>query len=221
MDEKLAGQSARPRATRWLRGQPWLMALVAATVVLLVALVAASVAVVHPQGTSAQVVPTATTVTTAVPTPTNRPGYHYYNEATSDFQVQYPLTWQTVPQNPGVEIDDNTASPTYIMQVLLPTQNLDAQTDWIEYEFNNLKQTSGTTGFRQVGTRAVVSINGVAWTSALAQLQQGTTPITVRVLVARHHDRVYIINLLAANITIDDAEQRYFNDMLSTFTFLT
>jgi hypothetical protein len=222
MDEQHDAGMASPPETPWtrLRGQPWLLALVVATVALVVALVAMSVAFVRSTRTTVQIVPTATPTEVVLPTPTNRPGYHYYSEAPSHFQIQYPLAWQTVPQNPGVEIDDNTAAPSYIMQILLPTQNLDVQTDWIQYEFKNLKGTTGTTGFTQVGGRAVVSINGVAWTSASAQLQQGPTAISVRVMVTVYRDRVYIINLLAANTSMEVAQARYFNDMLGTFTFL-
>ena len=222
MDEKHVEKHTplRSVAGPWLHGQPWLRALVAATAALVVVLVVLSVAFVHPTATIAQVIPTATPTTTVLPTPTNKPGFRYYNESASNFQVQYPLAWQTVPQNPGVEIDDSTTPPVYIMQVLLPTQNLDVQTDWIQYEFKNLKQTPGTTNFEQIGQHAVVSINGIAWTSAQAQLQQASTSITVRVLVTSHRDRIYIINLLAENISMDAAQQRYFNDMLGTFAFL-
>lgn len=205
----------------WLVRHRWSAALVGSVAILALGLLGSSLGlIVAPTApTMAVVVPTPTAILT--PTPSPKPGFTYYTEAVSNFQMQYPIGWVAVPQNPGVEIDDNAPSPTYIMQVLMPTANLDLQTDWVQYEFNNLRQTSGTSNFQQVGSLSQMVVGGELWSSKLATLQQGTNTITVRVLATVHHDRAYIINLLAANVDMTTAQTRYFNDILNTFAFLT
>ena len=161
------------------------------------------------------------TLTLATPTPLPQPGYLYYTENTSNFQVQYPAGWATMPQNPGVEIDDNAQNPTFVMQVLLPTDNQNPQTDWVQYEFDNLRQTSGTSNFQSIAGVTQFVIGGEEWMSRTAMLQQGNNMIAVRVLATVHLGRPYIINMLAANVDIATAQSRYFNAILSTFAFLT
>lgn len=163
-------------------------------------------------------VPTATALLpTATPLP--QPGYAYYTDHASGFQIQYPHSWQSIPQNPGVEIDDSAQNPAYVMQVLLPAETQDATTDWVAYELNNLRQTSGTTAFKRLDGTLQLQAGGLTWTGAAATLQQGTTTINVQVYSTVHLDRTYVINLLAANAPIETARARYFNTMLNTLAF--
>jgi hypothetical protein len=202
----------------WLRHR-WSLALMGCSVTALVlALVVASGLSIVGTSPTAHAQPTATATPMQLTPP--KPGYAYYTEAPSDFQVQYPQAWLVTQKNPGVEFDDNPQNPSAIMQVLLPSQPQDPQTDWVQYELDNLRQTTGATNFQQIGGRAQQDIDGETWTSGDARILQDGTTIAVRVLAAVHHDRVYIINLFAANMTMDTAQQKYFAGMLSTFAFL-
>ncbi len=207
----------------WQQRHPWTLALIGITVALvLVALIGSGLSAVGGHGTTATAAPTPTPpLASLTPTPMPTPGYMYYTETVSGFQMQYPQSWQVITKNPGVEFDDNAQDPTYVLQVLLPNATLNLQTDWVQYEFGNLRQTAGTSNFQQTGGTTQLMIGGVAWTSGQAQLQQGTTTIAVRVLATVHHDRAYIINLLAANISMTTAQQQHFDAMLATFMFLS
>ena len=217
----LRGEGWLSMRRSWLLHHRWSTALMGIVAILVVGLLSTSLGFSHGMVATTSLTMATPTLLGATPTPPPQLGFTYYTEDVSNFQVQYPDGWATVPQNPGVEIDDNTLNPTFIMQVLLPTENLDPQTDWVQYEFDNLRQTSGISNFQPtVGTTQFV-IGGEQWTSRTAMLQQGTNIIAVRVLATVHHDRPYIINMLAANVDIAAAQNRYFTNILSTFAFLT
>ncbi len=199
----------------------WSAALVGSVAILALGLLGSSLGLIAGPTTPTTSVVVATPTPLLTPTPSPKPGFSYYTEAVSNFQVQYPSGWVVVPQNPGVEVDDSPQTPTYIQQELMPTENLDLQTNWVQYEFNNLRQTSGTSNFQQIGGISQMVIGGEQWNSGLATLLQGTNTITVRVFATVHHDRAYIINLLAANVDMTTAQTQYFNDILNTFAFLT
>jgi hypothetical protein len=207
----------------WHQRHPWSLALIGIIAALvLVAITGSGIAAIGGRGTTATVAPTPTPkLASLTPTPLPTPGFAYYSEPVSGFQVQYPQTWQVITKNPGVEFDDNVQNPTLVLQILLPSATLDLQTDWVQYEFSNLRQTAGTSNFQQVGDTTPMTIGGVSWMSGQAQLQQGATTIAVRVLATVHHDRAYIINLLAANMSMAAAEQQHFDAILSTFAFLS
>jgi hypothetical protein len=210
----------------WLMSRRWSAALIGIVVVLVGALVVSTLGIVGgapAAGTSVAIMPSATpTLIVGTPTPTVLPGFSYYTESSSNFQIQYPTGWMTVAQNPGVEIDDNGQNPTYVVQVLLPTENLNLQTDWIQYEFNSLRQSNGTSHFIQLSNSTTpLIVGGEQWESGTATLQQGTNVIAVQVLATVHQNRAYIINLLAANVPMATAQQQYFANILDTFAFLT
>ncbi len=200
----------------WLRRHPWSTAL--AVVMIAVALTGSGVTLAHHLPSPMMSGP----VTAALPSPTPppRPGFLYYTETLSSFQVQYPAAWQAIPQNPGVELDDSTANPAYIMQVLLPSDSQDQATDWVQYEFSNLSQQAGPSNFTQLSHPGQMTLNGIVWQTGEAHLQQGVTSISVLVLATVHNNRAYVINLLAANQSMAEARRHIFDQILETFAFL-
>jgi hypothetical protein len=203
----------------WFARHRWTAALVGGVLLTLLGLIASSVQFAHhPTGVAAA---TATpTQLVATSTPPAKAGFTYYTETVSGFQTQYPTNWEHIPQNPGVEFDDSAQNPTYILQILVPTEGSDSTTDWVQYEMNNLRQNAGTTGFQQTAGTQQAIIGGVTWTGGAATLQQGTTTIAVQVYATVHKDRAYIINMLAANTSLEAARAQYFNSILDSFNFL-
>jgi hypothetical protein len=197
---------------------PWSLALLGSVaLVVVIAVVSSSLAAISVPRRHAQ----AATATPAAPTPTLTPGYAYYTEAASGFQVQYPQSWQVITKNPGVEFDDNALDPTYVVQVLVPSTMLASQADWVEYELKNISQTAGVSAVQRIGGDTQVVVGGVPWTSAVAQVQQSNVTIAVRVLATMYHDRAYIINLLAENMQPGAATPNEFAAMLASFSFVT
>jgi hypothetical protein len=196
---------------------PWSLALIGSVALLVViAVVSSSLAIIAPPHRHARTA----TPTPVAPTPTLVPGFAYYTEATSGFQVQYPQSWQVITKNPGVEFDDNVQDPTYVMQVLVPSAMMASQADWVQYELTNISQTAGVSALQQIGSDTQVLVGGVAWTSATAQVQQSNIIIAVRVLATIYHDRAYIINLLAENTPTGVATPNEFAPMLASFAFV-
>jgi hypothetical protein len=205
---------------RWRRYR-WSVALIALTVVVLLVLVAGSLlpsSSAPPRATSATPTPT---LPAASPTPALLPGFIYYTDNVSGFQAQYPASWQSISHNPGVEFDDSVQNPTYILQILLPTDSQDTTTDWVAYELRTLSQQVGQGHFIQLPGTVTLIAGGSLWTGSAAQITQGQTTIAVQVVVTVHEGRVYVINMLAANVSMSEAQARYFNEILDTFIFLS
>ena len=156
----------------WHQRHPWSLALIGIMAALvLFTLVGSGIATIGGRGTTATAAPTPTaTLASLTPTPQPTPGFAYYTETVSGFQLQYPQTWQVITKNPGVEFDDNAQNPTYVLQILLPSATLDLQTDWVQYEFANLRQTAGTSNFQQTGGTAQMTIGGVPWMLSLIHI---------------------------------------------------
>lgn len=213
------GRLASPAQRSWFARYRWTEALIGVVTLVIAGMLATSLSLAHEHSTvNAPSIPTATVPLPTV-TPLPQPGFVYYTDSAVGFQLQYPHGWQSIPQNPGVEIDDSAQNPAFILQVLLPTENQDGTTDWVAFELNNLRQNTGTTGFKRLEGTLHLQAGGMTWTGAAATLQQGTTTINVQVYSTVRQGRAFVINLLAANAPIETARTRYFNAMLSTLTF--
>lgn len=205
---------------QWLSRHRWSGALVITAAMLVVALVASSTSTISENRPPPHVQATTTTTPLPTSTPAPQPGYAYYTDTVMGFQMQYPLKWQSVAQNPGAEFDDNIENPAYIMQVLWPVDSQDPTTDWVQYEMDNLRQTSGTTSFHQTDTSLQRVIGGETWKGGAAEIEQGNAKSSVLVFATIHNDHAYVINMLAADVSMSSALSHYFNPMLETFTFL-
>lgn len=175
---------------------------------------------------------TATTRPTVTPTPpdgiTPMPGFAVYKDQVQGFIIQYPYTWTYTPANPGIEFDDDSNSPGYIVQVLVPGDATSAgngaqQNDaaaWVSYELGNLsKQWQGN--FEQVpGPSPDVRIGGVVWQTGMALLGSSTSRARVQVYATVYHGKPYIINVLTAENEFTFGSHAYFEPMLRSFVFL-
>ncbi len=217
--EKPAERDALSASGVWLRRHRWSSALAVLLGGAAVVLLASGVLLAMHDQTGAQIVKPTPTPTPGLATPTLVPGFVYYTDPVSGFQAQYPTSWQSIPQNPGVEFDDSQ-TPTYILQILLPTDGLDVTRDWVAYEMGVLRQSYGTGNFQQAPGTITASIGGALWTGGAATIKQGQINFAVKVLTTVHDGHVFVINMYAANVSMADAESRYFDTILNSFIFL-
>lgn len=232
-----------PRQRRRLAGLGgWLMATTSLVLVAVLALLFADSA--RPQQTQGKAAPTPTA--TAKPTPTSTPyplptpmtGFQVYADRADGFFLQYPTGWTTTPSNPGVELTDDSNSPTFIVQVLIPAAasitgagaNASDPSALVNFELNTLATQWPAGAFTHTpGPNTVTTIGGVQWqggvglVSTSANDATNATPgahIKVQVYATVYHGKPYVINLLAPNDLFQAGMDGSFSQVLSTFTFL-
>lgn len=186
-----------------------------------VALVLATLLIIHPWQRANAGHPATMTTASQTPFPTPLPGFALYVEANSGFQLQYPQQWDNIAQNPGIEFDDNAQNPVYIVQVLVPTDSQDANIDWVTYELERLNETTNATNFQRQADVPQRTISGELWNGGEANLTVGADSITVQVYATIHQGKPYLINLIADSDVMLTAQAEYFNTMLDSFTFLS
>ncbi len=153
--------------------------------------------------------------------PTPFPQFAWYVDAESNFQLQYPQSWEYIQQQPGVEFDDNTQDPNYIVQVLLPNVGPATPSDWVAYELDKLRQTTNASSMSLAKGRQQRQIGGELWESGAATLITGDETLQVQVFATVHAGVVFLINLIVANTNPATAPPQYFEVMLDSFAFLS
>ncbi len=211
--------SSRIVTARGWRGKFWLrisaIALVAALIVVV------GLALTARQLAEMTVVLGSSATLSGTQTPTLLPQYNWYVDAESAFQMQYPQSWEYNQQQPGVEFDDNTQDPNYIVQVLLPNVGQVTTNDWVAYELDKLRQTTNASSMSLANGRQQRQIGGDLWESGAATLVTGEETLQVQVYATVHAGTVFLINLIVANTHLATAPPQYFEVMLDSFAFLS
>jgi hypothetical protein len=151
-----AGQpddSPRPEPTPVsprMRAAPWVIAVSAVILASTLLLMLADVQRTNGESANARPTPTPPPTATLAPTPSPTPmeGFQYYVDRSNHYLIQYPVGWIYSPASPGIEFADDTNSPGYIVQVLLPTSLTTTGPDtdpsdaaaWVNYELDNLSK---------------------------------------------------------------------------------
>ncbi len=231
--ETHSGQTPRPPGLRRaLAAGPWVAASV--TLLLLGSLVLLLADSFNPAKTQGLVTPTptltpkATPTQTPIPTPTPMDGFQVFVDRTDGFLIQYPQGWVSSPTNPGVELTDDSNSPGFILQVLIPSTttlngaatNPNDPAALVDFELNNLSKQWPQGDFTRVpGPNSVTNFGGADWQGAVGLISAGQTNIKVQVYATVHNGTPYVINLLASNDLFRAGSGAYFMPMLSTFQF--
>jgi hypothetical protein len=143
-----------------------------------------------------------------------------YRDDESGFQLYYPTGWESIPLNPGVELDDDDQNPAQIVQVLLPNDNQDPTADWVEYELDKLQHIAGGTDFQVIPGSPDEVIGGMSWKGGAATFQLSGATVAVQIYATVHNQQAYIINLLTKSMPLTTARQQSFDAILQSFVFV-
>jgi hypothetical protein len=221
--------------------------LVAALLVAILAVAAELLPGTHPNGAGAAhptPPPTATQTPTPAPTPTSTlpagveilPGFALYQDVSSGFLVQYPVTWPKPATDPnlGVQFADsaNLDTARYVVQVNQPdplTSGVATGPDpntaaaaWVNFELTNFQQTEEAHGFtftRTPGPIPAAMIGGQVWQTGTAVISGQDLTLQVYVYATIHNGKPYVINLLASSDVFSAGQKDYFDPMLKSFHF--
>lgn len=186
-----------------------------------------------PRVSSVRQAPTATLAPTPtqIPTPTATPmaGFNLYVDSASGFEIQFPLKWQcTANRVGGVDCLDSPQTPSYVVQVLLPSAATavgvsgdpnDARV-WVQYGLNVLRsQNSGY--FQELADPPPpIYFGGATWESGGVLLTQSDPPARAEIYATVHNGRPYVISIFAWDDQFASGVIAYFNPMLQSFAFL-
>jgi hypothetical protein len=216
------------------RMAPWATAIIALTLVGMLALLFADS---HPTDAAVRPTPTATPAPTITPAPTATPvpidGFQFYRDPANHYIIQYPLNWMVSSDNTsqGIEFCDDCNNPGYIVQVNTPSNlgdvgpppNQNTAADWVTYALNGLASHLQSGTLTTLGPQTPIVIGGDVWQSggAVVSDSSGGTRFRVQVYATVYDGKPYILVLSTTDDRFTAGTIQFFGPMLQSFEFVT